>query len=78
MKEPDENRRSVQIRNITGLSRTAFAKKYNIPLRTVEDWDWGKKEPSGWVMDLLERVVKMDFSDEGMDTGMDTAPIKTP
>ena len=61
MKEPDENRRSVQIRNITGLSRTAFAKKYNIPLRTVEDWDWGKKIPSEWVLDLLERVVSEDF-----------------
>lgn len=74
----EEKTRSEKIREISGLSRTAFCKKYNIPLRTVEDWDWGKKEPSGWVMDLLERVVKMDFSAEGMDTGMDTTPTKTP
>ena len=72
MKELDESRRSIQIRNISGLSRTAFAKKYGIPLRTIEDWDWGKNEPSEWVMNLLERVVKIDFSDKGMDTGMDT------
>jgi len=57
----EEKTRSEKIREISGLSRTAFCKRYNIPLRTVEDWDWGKKVPSDWVLDLLERVVREDF-----------------
>lgn len=59
----DEHKtRSERIREISDLSRAAFCKKYNIPIRTVEDWDWGKKIPSEWVLDLLERAVKEDFS----------------
>ena len=54
--------RSIIIRQISGLSRVDFCKKYNIPVRTVEDWDWGKKTPSDWVLDLLERAVREDFS----------------
>jgi putative transcriptional regulator len=57
----EEKTRSERIREISGLSRATFCKKYNIPIRTVEDWDWGKKIPSEWVLDLLERVVMEDF-----------------
>ena len=57
----EQKTRSERIREISGLSRAAFCKKYNIPIRTVEDWDWGKKTPSEWVLDLLERVVREDF-----------------
>jgi len=53
--------RSIVIRRSVGVSRAEFCKKYNIPIRTVEDWDWGKKIPSEWVLDLLERVVREDF-----------------
>ena len=61
MKELDENIRSIQIRSISGLSRKAFCDKYGIPVRTVEAWDAGVNDPSDWVMDLLERVVREDF-----------------
>lgn len=52
--------RSESIRKTTGMSRTAFCKKYNIPLRTVEAWDAGDREAPDYVMDLLERVVAAD------------------
>ena len=52
---------SVEIRALSGLSRAAFSRKYGIPIRTIEDWDAGKKHPSGWVMALLERVVRADM-----------------
>ncbi len=52
--------RSEEIRKILGISRAAFSRKYNIPLRTLEDWDAGKKNPPEYVMDLLERAVRED------------------
>lgn len=52
--------RSEKIRAILGISRAAFSRKYNIPLRTLEDWDAGKKNPPEYVMDLLERAVRED------------------
>ena len=57
--------RSEKIRSILGISRAAFSRKYNIPIRTLEDWDAGKKNPPEYVMDLLERVVNEDKNKEG-------------
>ena len=52
--------KSEEIRAILGISRSAFSRKYNIPLRTLEDWDAGKKTPPDYVMDMLERIVRED------------------
>ena len=54
---------SVRIRELSGLSRAAFSRKYHIPIRTIEDWDSGKNKPPEYVMELLERVVKEDMKD---------------
>lgn len=61
MKKKEEMNRSEQIRNMSGLSRAAFAKNYNIPIRTLENWDWGTREAPSYILDLLERAVKEDF-----------------
>lgn len=51
------------LRNLGGKnSRTAFAKKYNIPLRTVENWEGGANEPPAYVIDLLARAVVEDLT----------------
>lgn len=52
--------KSEEIRAILGISRSAFSRKYNIPLRTLEDWDAGKKTPPDYVMEMLERIVRED------------------
>lgn len=49
-----------EIRNASGLTQEAFAIKYNIPKRTLEGWEAGKRNPPGYVLELLERVVKED------------------
>lgn len=52
---------SGRIRSISGLSRIDFSKKYHIPVRTLENWDAGIKEPPAYVLELLERAVVDDF-----------------
>ena len=52
------------IRAITGLSQAAFAERYGIPRRTLENWEAKGKEmrkPPEYVVKLLERVVREDF-----------------
>lgn len=57
------------IRKQSGLtSRAAFAKKYNIPLRTLENWDAGQRRPAVWELDLLARVVLDDFIPPFLDS----------
>lgn len=41
------------IRKLSGLTQRTFAEEYNIPVRTVEDWDTGKREPPQYVLELL-------------------------
>ena len=52
--------KSEEIRAILGISRAEFSRRYNIPVRTLEDWDSGRKNPPIYVLELLERAVRED------------------
>lgn len=47
---------------MTGLSQVSFGEKYGIPMRSIQNWESGQRECPGYVAQLLERVVKEDFS----------------
>ena len=51
---------SIRIRNLLGISRAEFSRRYGIPIRTLESWDWGDREAPEWAMKLLERAVLED------------------
>lgn len=52
---------SEMIRRNAGMKRPEFSKKYNIPVRTLENWDSGASEAPEYVLDLLARVVWEDL-----------------
>lgn len=52
-----------ELRKKTGLTQAAFAKRYNIPKRTVENWETEKTVPPRYVVELLKRAVDADFED---------------
>jgi putative transcriptional regulator len=53
------------IRAATGLSQRAFAQRYAIPVRTVENWEGGQNVPPLYLVGLLWRVVfELDFVDK--------------
>lgn len=49
-----------QIRKISGLSRNAFAEKYNIPIRTLEKWERSEITPADYLIEWLERIIRED------------------
>lgn len=53
-----------EIRALTGLSQAAFAEKYQIPMRTIQNWELegkqARKAPP-YVLRMLERIVKEDY-----------------
>lgn len=50
--------RSVQcLRCMTGMTRQDFSKTYQIPYRTVTDWERGERVPPPYVLDFLAFVV---------------------
>ena len=53
-----------EMRKLLGLSQSAFGKRYNIPVRTIQDWESGRRKASIYVLELLERVVVEDSKAE--------------
>ena len=53
-----------QIRELTGLNRTKFCEKYGIPMRTVDDWENERHDAPDYILDLLERAVRVDEGKE--------------
>lgn len=47
-------------KELTTLSRAAFSRKFNIPIRTLEAWEAEKRTPPQYVIDLLEKVILME------------------
>lgn len=49
-----------RLRNQTGLSQSKFAKKYNISVRTLQQWEQGISKPMDSLMDLIEKDITKD------------------
>lgn len=43
-----------------GLSQTALAQRFGIPLRTVQDWYSGRRTPPPYIITLLEIALKKE------------------
>ena len=47
------------IRTEAGLTRASAARMIGMPLRTLEEWEHGRRNPSEWVMNLAkEKLIK--------------------
>jgi len=46
-----------EIREYSGLSRSEFSRTYEIPLRTLEDWESEKRNAPNYVIEMLRRIV---------------------
>ena len=60
-----------EIRNASGLSRSDFAAKYEIPIRTLEDWEAERRKCPSYLINLLDRAVTEDSMEVTMSC-MDT------
>lgn len=47
-----------ELRDMLGLTQKAFGEKYNIPKRTIENWESGERECPVYVLQWLDRAVK--------------------
>lgn len=48
------------IRRSTGMSQARFAAAFEIPVRTLEDWERGLRTPPAYVVKLLELAAKTE------------------
>lgn len=43
-----------------GYSQTGLAQRFGIPLRTVQNWHGGQREPAPYVVPMMEEVLKAE------------------
>ncbi|MFK3769469.1 helix-turn-helix domain-containing protein [Pseudomonas putida] len=46
----------IKIRQATGLSQAAFAKRINVAVGTLRNWEQGRREPEGPARALLRAI----------------------
>lgn len=63
LKEKEQREEFREIVAKTGLSLAKFAERYEIPLRSAENWSGGQRTAPGYVINLLARVVAEDFQE---------------
>lgn len=54
------NQSIIDIRKETGLSRKAFSDHFGIPLRTIEDWEAGKRTPPEYIPRLIRYQLEYE------------------
>lgn len=55
-----------EIRALSGLSRAEFSRRYGIPVRTLQDWESGKRKSPDYLAKLLYRTVVEDKINEDL------------
>ncbi len=50
-----------EMRTWLGDTQNEFAARYNIPFRTVQNWETGVRKPPEYIMNLLEQRIKKDL-----------------
>ena len=47
-----------EMRMKLGMTQEMFSHRYNIPKRTIENWESGKRTPPAYVLEMLEDAVR--------------------
>ena len=50
-----------EMRELLGDTQSEFSARYNIPFRTVQNWETGMRRPPDYVIELLENRVRADL-----------------
>lgn len=56
----DQMEQLKKLRESTGLNRTEFAKAQGIPLRTVEEWEAGRRKMPDYLLRLLSYKIQFE------------------
>jgi putative transcriptional regulator len=56
--EPDTRGQLLAVRMASGLTQAQFAKAAGVSLRTLQEWEQGRKSPSGPAQSLLRLVSR--------------------
>lgn len=53
----DNSKRLKELRKATGLNQTNFGALFGIPMRTVQNWETGLREPAEYIVNMIEKIL---------------------
>ena len=53
-----------QISDTYSISQTDLSKRFNIPLRTIQDWYAGRRTPPDYVVGMITSLLEIDIRAE--------------
>lgn len=56
----DDKERLKELRKELGLSQAKFAERFGIPLRTLQDWEYGRREVRSYIVDMMYRIKGLE------------------
>nr|DAO71905.1 MAG TPA: Regulatory protein-modification, helix-turn-helix, transcriptional regulato, DNA [Caudoviricetes sp.] len=56
----DDKERLKELRKELGLSQVKFAERFGIPLRTIQDWEYEKREVRSYIVDMMYRIIELE------------------
>lgn len=57
----DAGEKLIEIRKSTGMNRKEFAAYFDIPYRTMQDWELGNRQMPEYLLRLIAYKVEMDI-----------------
>ncbi|MBE5906096.1 MAG: helix-turn-helix domain-containing protein [Lachnospiraceae bacterium] len=52
--------RIKELRKTMGLSQAKFAEKFDIPVRTLQQWEQGRSEPPMYVVKMMSYIMLLE------------------
>ena len=49
------------LRKLLGDTQSEFSERYNIPFRTIQNWESGVRKPPEYIIDLLKQRINGDL-----------------
>lgn len=53
-----------ELRNKMGMSQRQFAEYFEIPIRTIQCWEIGQRNPPDYIPKLLEKVWNLETTSQ--------------
>ena len=57
---PDSRQKIIELRESTGMNRREFCDYFQIPYRTVTEWERDNRHAPAYVLRLLEYYIRME------------------
>lgn len=49
-----------EFREQTGLSQRVFAEHFGLPVRTLQEWEQGRRTPPDYVFNMIKRIWELE------------------